>query len=697
MTQKTPFKPFGKDTDIQFVKGVGPNIAQHFKRLNIKTLEDLIYTLPRRYEDKRNLLKISQLKPNTLGFTMGKLVHVANQKTKQGRFVVTTAAIEDDTGTLFLKWFNQPWEYKKLQGVKGNLIVYGMVKDNFPALEITNPEIEILDEEGDSSDFTRIMPVYALTDKLSQRIYRRVISNALSNLDFIEETLPEQFLRKWNLAPLDWALKQVHFPDSEEDRLRARRRLVFEEFFNLQLALGLLRSEKATEEGIVFNTSTSVIDELENLVDFTLTKAQKRVINEIFRDMQRPHPMNRLIQGDVGSGKTLVAVASIVTAVRGGYQAAMMAPTEILAEQHFATIEKLMSRLGVKVVLLVGRQTKKEKDKTLKLIEEGTAQLIIGTHALIQEGVSFKNLGFIVIDEQHRFGVMQRGALRQKSMRNPDVLVMTATPIPRSLTLTLYGDLDLSVIDELPPGRKPIKTHWKLHSERDLVYQGVKKLLLEGAQVYIVCPLVSESEKMMAQAAEELYKKMKNEVLKDFKIGLLHGQMKTQEKQEAMEKFRSGDTQVLVATPVIEVGVDVPNATVIVIEDANRFGLSQLHQLRGRVGRGDKQSYCVLVANANTDEAQARLSVMVETNDGFRIAEEDLKIRGPGELYGVKQSGAFELRVGDILQDGRILEEARQAAFELFDEDKTLDKHENKNLRKIAENFKMRLMKTDIS
>jgi len=412
------------------------------------------------------------------------------------------------------------------------------------------------------------------------------------------------------------------------------------------------------------------------MLAFDLTGAQRRVIEEIWADMELPHPMNRLVQGDVGSGKTAVAACCMLPAVRCGYQAALMAPTEILAEQHFVNLHRLFEPLGLDVELLVGKQTASQKRKAIERTQSGQVHIAIGTHALIQEGVKFANLGLVVIDEQHKFGVLQRKALRDKSLGNPDVLVMTATPIPRTLTMASFGDLELSVIDELPPGRKPVKTHAKLPYDRQSVYEGVRALVEQGRQAFFVCPMVSESEKMMAQAATDLHYRLSNGVFSAQKVGLLHGQMKSSEKEQVMEQFRKHELDILVSTTVVEVGVDVPNSSVMVIEDANRFGLSQLHQLRGRVGRGAQQSYCILIADTKGEDARARIDAMVQTNDGFEIAEIDLKLRGPGSMLGTMQSGNLDYKIADLVQDGKMLEIARQAAFRLIAADPKLERPE---------------------
>jgi ATP-dependent DNA helicase RecG len=679
---------------------------------------------------------IAKVRPGDFATVKGELMHLEARPTRGG-MVILKAVIGDGTGMITLTWFNQPWIGKQLKAYRGPIIAYGMVREASFGVEISGPEWEMIDEDTDPSDFARIVPVYPATEGVTQKVLRKATKAAVEQyLQYVTDPLPEYLRRQEKLQPLRWCLQQIHDPESEELRLKARKRLVYEEFFYMQVALAMRRAETQQELGIAFPID-ALLKELEDsrikglsegsksssqssnppilqssakaavvrkskrdshlfeaeqealrageplwqqihrMLPFELTGAQVRVIGEIFEDMKMPHPMNRLVQGDVGSGKTAVAAAALLAAVRSGYQTALMAPTEILAEQHYVNLRKLFEPLGIDVVLLVGKQSPKEKKKAQEQTASGQAKIAVGTHALIQEGVNFDRLGLVVVDEQHRFGVLQRAAIREKGLGNPDVIVMTATPIPRTLTMMIYGDLDLSVIDEMPPGRKPIKTHWMQPYKRASVYETVRKLIQEGRQAYFVCPMVSESEKMLTQAAEELHYRLSTGVFQDLRVGLLHGQMKPKEKEESMEKFRMGEVDVLVSTTVIEVGVDVANASIMVIEDANRFGLSQLHQLRGRVGRGEWQSFCVLVADAKTDDAQARMDIMVSTTDGFKIAEEDLRLRGPGEIAGTKQSGNLDFKIADLVQDGYLLEVSRKAAIDLINRDPMLKEPEH--------------------
>ena len=686
----------GLDTDVQFLKGIGPKHAMGLHKLGIKTVRDMLFTVPRRYEDRSEIPPISFLRPGQQASVRGELVEVFSKSLRGGR-VLLKASVQDETGRVALVWFNQPWVARQLEKVKGEIIAFGVVKQGDRIMELHSPEWEALGEDDDPEDFARIVPVYSLSEGVPQWVVRKAARAAVEYFaGLLEDPLPEGLRRSEKLASLAKSIEQMHLPESLEKRNKARERLVFEEFLYLQLMLQMRRLATEQETGIAFPIfqggsgpemrgtalfgsagSKPIAEELKEMFPFELTAAQKRVNEEIFADMERPAPMNRLVQGDVGSGKTAVAAAAMLACVRCGYQAALMAPTEILAEQHYINIHRFFEGLGISTRLLVGKQTAAQKRKAVDAAKSGEAQICIGTHALIQEGVAFDRLGLAIIDEQHRFGVEQRLKLRLKGYGNPDVLVMTATPIPRTLTMTLYGDLDLSVIDEMPPGRKPIKTHWKKPAERPSVYQAVRKLLKEGRQAYFVCPLISESDKMQTQAAEDLYYRLSKGEFSDFRVALLHGQMKSIEKEETMEAFRRGEIDVLVSTVVIEVGVDVQNASVMVIEDANRFGLSQLHQLRGRVGRGEHQAFCVLIGEATTEEARRRLEILVETSDGFRIAEEDLKIRGPGDLAGTKQHGELDFVFANLVQDGPLLERARSAALRILEADPELSRPEN--------------------
>ncbi len=665
-------------------------------KLGLHTVRDVLYHLPTRFEDRREIPPLMFLRPGLASTVRGRLKEV-NTRSLRGGKVLIQAVLTDGKGEVNLQWFNQPWVAKNLQNLRGREIVaFGLVREGYRGeLEINSPDWEVLEDE-DADDFARLVPVYRLTEGVPQRLVRTAARSAAQFFaSQVPDPLPASLLSAHGLPSLAWALQRLHTPETLEERDRARRRLAFEEFFYLQLALQMRRLEVGREIGVAFPISRlagsetppttlfgldqavaeggSLWDEVHRMLPFELTGAQRRVIGEVWADMERPQPMNRLVQGDVGSGKTAVAACALLAAVRCGYQGALMAPTEILAEQHAINLTRLFDPLGVRVSLLVGKLTAQQKRRAQTQAANGEAQICVGTHALIQEGVSFSHLGLVVIDEQHRFGVLQRLALRGKALANPDVLVMTATPIPRTLTMAVYGDLDVSVIDELPPGRKPIKTHWRRTNERDKVYEGVRKLLAEGRQAYFVCPAIFDSEKLQTQAAEDLHFRLLNEVFPEARVGLLHGQMKPAEKERVMSDFRAGNLDILVATVVIEVGVDVPNATVMVIEDAHRFGLAQLHQLRGRVGRGSDQSFCVLIADAKTEEAGRRLDILVSTTDGFRIAEADLEIRGPGELLGVRQSGALDLHVADLVRDTDLLEKARQAAITLLTEDATLE------------------------
>ena len=664
------------DTEVQYVKGVGPRVAGLLSKLNIRTAGDLLHHFPRRYEDRTHFARIAGLEHGQTATIRGTVLAADNANTK-GRLTLTKVVVDDGSGSIVLTWFNQKWRKDQFLKMRGrDVVAYGTVQAGRWGVEMASPEVEVYSDTGDPLSSGRVVPIYPLTEGVFQITMRKIIYGAVNTYaSWVEEILPEDLRNRLDLMDAQDAIRNIHFPESDAALQAARKRLVFEELFLLQLALAMRkRGIEAPGQGIAFKIPPDFDQDLKRILPFELTGAQRRVIREIAADMSRPICMNRLLQGDVGSGKTVVALAAMLIAVKNGYQAALMAPTEILAEQHYLGISRLLGEddlMGIRVDLLTGSLRSRHRREVNERIASGQTQIIIGTHALIQEGVEFRKLGLAIIDEQHRFGVMQRAALMEKGL-SPDILVMTATPIPRTLTLTVYGDLDVSIIDELPPGRKPIKTHWKQIGERKRVYSALRTLIDQGRQAYVVCPLIEESDKLQVQAATELAEFLQTEVFPDLKIGLLHGGMKSDEKDAVMKSFRACETHILVATTVIEVGVDVPNATVMVIEDADRFGLAQLHQLRGRVGRGDEQSYCVMICEGNSQDSIKRMTTMASTNDGFVIAEEDLKLRGPGEFYGTKQSGLAELTLTDIFRDVPILEIARKEAFAVVDKDPTL-------------------------
>ncbi len=679
--------PSRLESEAQYVKGVGPAGARILGKMGIFTVEDLLKHVPRRYEDRTSFRRIRELRPGESATIMGRVAAAENVGTTRRNFLLTKVLIDDGTGVAQIVFFQQPYLLKPFQQMAqaGQMIVvYGQAKlSGYGGLEIERAEWEELSLESDPLSTNRIVPVYPATEGITQRRLRRIIHAALQTyLEAVEEVLPQQVALSHRLIGRREAFAEIHFPSNWAIKDAARRRLVFEEFFVLQVGLARRRAANATvDDGIRFRVEPAGLEhDLQRILPFELTGAQRRAIDEILSDFTSGRAMNRLLQGDVGSGKTVVALAAMLMAVQNGYQAALMAPTEILAQQHSIVFQSLLEPAGIPVKLATGRLTAKGKKSVREELAGGDAPIVIGTHALIQEGIEFHKLGLVVIDEQHRFGVLQRQALHRKGER-PHVLVMTATPIPRTLTMTLYGDLDTSVIDELPPGRKPIKTHWKRRAESGGVYSAMQKLLKEGRQAYVVCPLVEESEKLQVKAATQLAEHVQTHLLPEYRVGLLHGQMKPADKDDVMRRFKAHELDVLVATTVIEVGIDVPNASVMVIEDAERFGLAQLHQLRGRVGRGEHASYCVLLAEARTDDARARMQVMVETQDGFRIAEEDLKLRGPGEFRGTKQSGLPEFRFGDLLNDAEVMTEARKAAFHLVESDPNLGEPDNERLQ----------------
>ncbi|KAA3663397.1 MAG: ATP-dependent DNA helicase RecG [Calditrichaeota bacterium] len=654
--------------DIRFVKGVGEKRALLFKEHGVRTLEDMVFLFPRRYLDRTTVKPLRLVQEGEETTVLGQITKVEEIRGKRARFIAT---VSDGSGFIQCVWFKSLHIWRRLFKVGDSFAFFGKI-GYFRGLQLVHPEYDRIDSDGNwnSLNTGTIVPVYPSSEKLRMgglhsRALRRLIQSTLELYDeLINETLPQTLMNKHQFISLKDALRIIHSPDSHEELLAAQHRLKFDEFFYLELILALRRQKMHTlAKGIAFEDVGDKTRQLIESLPFELTEAQKRVCREIWEDMRSPMVMNRLVQGDVGSGKTMVALIAMLMAVENGYQAAIMAPTEILAEQHFRNIDGLLQEIGVRTVLLLGGQKKNVREQYLGEIKTGMAQVVVGTHALIQESVEFDKLGIAIIDEQHRFGVAQCGELQKKGAR-PDVLVMTATPIPRTLSMTVYGDLDVSIIDELPKGRKPIRTVWRPSTKRKEIYHYIRDELVQGAQAYIVFPLVEESEKIDLRAATEFYEKVKTGFFDQFEVGLLHGRMSSAEKDAAMTDFKSGKTHVLVSTTVIEVGVDVPNATIMAIEHAERFGLTQLHQLRGRVGRGEKESICILIAETPlNNEARRRINTMGETNDGFKIAEVDLGIRGPGEMLGTRQSRLPEFRIGDIVADVDVLELARDEAF----------------------------------
>ena len=667
------------NTPVQYLKGIGEKRAQALEKIGINTFSDLIQYYPRRYLDRSNITPIKNIKVDESATVVGKVQTCGIKKGARSRFILL---LTDETGFLTCVWFHQV-QYWQKRFKPGQLLAVSGKVGYFGGKQIIHPDFDLLSEESENFEDNflhtgTIIPIYSSTETLSRigldsRGFRRILKNLLKTYaDSFEETLPQSIVSNNKLLPFPIAIKNIHFPENFQLMKQAQQRLKFEELFLLQFMLAL-RKQKIHQQksGIVFSDVGERTKLLAENLTFKLTEAQKKVLKEIRNDMKSAQPMYRLIQGDVGSGKTIVALVTMLIAIENGYQTALMAPTEILAEQHFLTFRNLLADMDVNIQLLIGAQKKSIRDSVTSQIENGECNIVIGTHAIIQQNIKFQKLGLVVVDEQHRFGVSQRAELFEKG-KNPDVLVMTATPIPRTLSLTVYGDLDVSIIDELPSGRKPVKTTWRYSNKREDIYKFVKTKVDEGSQAYIVFPLIEESKKLDLQAATESYEKMVNGIFAKNKIALLHGKMKSENKETIMDSFKKGETQILVSTTVIEVGVDIPNATIMLIENAERFGLTQLHQLRGRVGRGSEQSYCILIGKYPlSEEALTRLNTMAQTTDGFKIAEVDLQLRGPGEFFGTKQHGLPELKIANPLKDTSLLIQARKEAFRVIKAEQT--------------------------
>lgn len=670
---------------IQYVKGVGPKRALLLKKIGIETVKDALEYYPKEYENREKIIPIDMLK---IGEKQTFKAYIAGKarEYKVKRLTITKIPVKDGSGAVELVWYNQPY-------IKGNFklgeeyIINGKVSYKYGQICVENPIMEKSDYLNLNTG--RIVPIYRLTDGLSQKVIRNIIFNILNEyINDVEEIFDETFLKEYNLLDIKSAIKNIHFPESSKMLERSKYRLVFQEFFILQLGLTLIKNRyNADKSGIKFRRVD--LKDFFSKLKFHLTQAQERALNEILDDMYSGKVMNRLLQGDVGSGKTVIAAAAMYVAVKNGYQASIMAPTEILAKQHYFTLKELYDGLDIKTELLTGSVCTKKKNIIIEEIRNGEIDILVGTHSLIEENVHFKNLGLAITDEQHRFGVRQRAVFKEKGEQT-DVLVMTATPIPRTLALMLYGDLDISVIDELPPGRKKIETYAISATLRDRAYKFVINEVKKGRQAYIVCPLVEDSESINAKSAEVVYEEIYKGVFKEFNVGLVHGAMSSNDKNKIMNDFVNGKIDILVSTTVIEVGVNVPNASVIVIENAERFGLAQLHQLRGRVGRSSHQSYCILIAYSYSDVVKKRLKVMTETNDGFKIAEKDLEIRGPGEFFGVRQHGLPDLKLANIFEDIDVLKSAQKAVEKFINNDVTFKGHEKMKVE-LIERFKDKL------
>ena len=672
---------------VQYIKNVGPNRVKLLNKLNIFTLGDLITYFPRNHEDRSIPKKIAETTDGEeVLIKATAITKVTEMRTR--RMTIYKLVARDDTGVCTITWFNQKYLKDKIK--MGNTYhFFGKIENKLGRIEMNSP---VFEEEGVEKNTGRIVPIYPSTFNLSQNMLRKVMESGINEVyGKLEETLPEYILEKYKLLEINEAIKNIHFPKSNSDFIRAKNRLVFEELLGVQLALLNLREGYNLEKkGIKFNKDVKMNDIID-ILPFKLTNAQLRVLKEINDNMESEKTMNRLLQGDVGSGKTVVSIISAYKAVKSGYQVAIMAPTAILADQHLKNFEKTLKNFNIKCELLISSVTKKKKEDILQRLANGEIDILIGTHAILEETVVFNNLGLVVTDEQHRFGVKQRAKIVAKG-NNPDVIVMSATPIPRTLALILYGDLDISIIDELPPNRKKIDTFAVTKEYEERVNNFVKKQINEGRQAYIVCPLVEDSEELDLKSVTALYEKYKNEVFSEYKVEYLHGKMKAKEKDEIMNRFKDGQIDILISTTVIEVGVDVPNSSIMVVENAERFGLAQLHQLRGRVGRGEYQSYCILKYEGNGETIKQRMKVMCDTNDGFIISEKDLELRGSGDFFGTEQHGLPEFKIANLFEDIGTLKRVQALAIKIMEDDPLLEKEKNKKLNELVkEKFSSRI------
>ena len=668
--------------NVQYIKGVGPNNLTLLQKLGINTLGDLITFFPRNYEDRSKPKKIYELVDGEEAL----IDVVCASQMSETRFarnkVMLKMLVRDDTGDCVLTWFNQTYLKNKFK-VGERYQFYGKVNIKYGRIEMARP---VFDKEGLNKNTGKIIPIYPLTYKLSQNKLRSIIENGLKlTLGKLDETIPDYILKEYNLENINTATRQIHFPSNFDEYSRARRRFVFEELLTVQLALLSLKSRYDKEtDGIQFDKNVKMLDVI-NSLPFRLTRAQLKVLEEIDNDMENNKPMNRLLQGDVGSGKTIVSIISAYKAAKSGYQSAIMAPTAILAEQHMQEFSKVLEKFGIKCELLLGGMRVKKRREVLEQLKNGEIDVLIGTHALIVDDVEFKKLGLVVTDEQHRFGVRQRANIVSKGA-NPDVLVMTATPIPRTLALILYGDLDISIIDELPPNRKKIETYPVTKNYERRVEEFIRANVAKGRQAYIVCPLVEDNEEFENyKSVVELAEKYQNDVFPEYQVAYLHGKMKQKEKDDIMQRFKEGEIQILVSTTVIEVGVNVPNANIMVVQNAEHFGLAQLHQLRGRVGRGEYQSYCILIYEGNSRTTRERMKIMKDTDNGFIVAEKDLELRGSGEFFGTRQHGLPEFKIANLFEDVSVLKDVQNLSAKIERTDPKLEREENKRLSKLVE------------
>ena len=673
--------------DVKYVKTVGPNRVKLLNKLKINTLKDLITYYPRDYEDRskpKNLYECVDGEEVLIeAMAAGRIMEM-----RKGRMVISKLTVKDQTGTCYITWFNQGYLKDKFQ--PGRMYrFFGKMSIKGSRFEMNSP---VYDEIDESKNTGKIIPIYPLTYELKQNTLRKIIENGLAEVKGqLPETLPEYILKENNLWDINKTIERIHFPHEFSDFNKARERLVFEELLTMQLALLKLKNNYENDtQGIQFSQDAKMSDVI-NKLPFNLTKAQLRVLEEIDRDMESSKPMNRLLQGDVGSGKTVIAMIAAYKAVKSGYQAAILVPTAILASQHLESFQGILAELGIRSALLISSITKKKKEELLEKLQNGEIDVLIGTHAILEENVIFKNLGLVVTDEQHRFGVKQRSTIAAKS-QNPDVIAMSATPIPRTLALILYGDLDISIIDELPPNRKKIETFAVRKNMEERVNSFIAKQINEGRQAYIVCPLVEENDDMDLKSVIELAEKYQKETFSNYSVAYLHGKMKAKEKDEIMQKFKDGEIQILIATTVIEVGVNVPNASIMIVENAERFGLAQLHQLRGRVGRGEYQSYCILKFEGNGETVRQRMKVMCDTNDGFIISEKDLELRGSGDFFGTEQHGLPEFKIANLFEDIGILKKVQSLALKIMEDDPLLEKEKNIKLNELVkEKFSSRI------